>query len=105
MKCQSYNLYVINSKHGENNVTIVIWNRMFIISFLHEGGFVMIIIPKVKRKDEYCKVCNNVLHEEIHEELINDGFCSYHCEDEYYDLLEERYRGFDRWDSNEGRPF
>ena len=56
------------------------------------------------KKEEYCKVCESSLSKSDLPELANDGLCSYFCEDEYFDLLEDRYRAFDRWDSDEGRP-
>ena len=41
----------------------------------------MRFIPAVINNKEYCKVCDCLLHDEIHEELTNDGFCSYHSDE------------------------
>lgn len=57
MKCQSYNLYVINSKNGENhNATIVIRNWMFITSFLYKRGSIIMSDEKWTPQDSDEKI-------------------------------------------------
>jgi hypothetical protein len=59
----------------------------------------------MKDKHNECKVCGSDLNECQWPELINDGFCSYSCQDEYYILLEDRYYKFDRYDYNTGEKY